>query len=100
MIEVLGNTSKLEKEKSQLENESEVLIELLKKHVETNSHSVLKQEEYESKYKGLANKYEEVRRKFEEIERNIFNHKIKFNNIKEFIGRLEEQKRIITKFDE
>lgn len=53
MIEMLGDTSKLEKEKLQLENESEVLIELLKKHVEINSHAVLEQEEYENKYNEL-----------------------------------------------
>lgn len=55
---MLGDTSKLEKEKLNLENEAEVLITLLKKHVERNAHATLNQEEYESKYNELANKYE------------------------------------------
>ena len=44
IIEVLGDTSKLEKEKLQLENEAEVLIELVKKYVEKNAHVTLNQE--------------------------------------------------------
>lgn len=100
IIEVLGDTSKLEKEKLQLENEAEVLVELLKKHVERNSHAALNQEEYESKYNELANKYEEVKNRVEEVEKKIFSQKIKLNNMKEFIGKLEEQEGIITGFDE
>ena len=97
---MLGDTSKLEKEKLQLENEAEVLVELLKKHVERNAYVALNQEEYESKYNELVNKYEEVKNSIEEVEKKIFDQKIKFENIKEFIGRLEEQKGIITEFDE
>lgn len=100
IIEVLGDTSKLEKEKLQLENEAEVLIELLKKHIEINAHAALNQEEYESKYYELSNKYEKVENRAEEIEKKIFNQKIKFNNIKEFIGRLEVCNTFITEFDE
>ena len=84
----------------QLENEAEVFIELLKKFIERNAHATLNQEEYESKYNELANKYADVKRKVEEIEKRIFSQKIKFENIKEFIGRLEKQKELITEFDE
>lgn len=100
IIEVLGDTSKLEKEKLQLENEAEVLIELLKKHVERNAHAALNQEEYESKYNELGNKYEQVKERIEEIEKKIFSQKIKLNNMKDFIERLEEQEGLITEFDE
>lgn len=100
IIEVLGDTSKLEKEKLQLENEAEVLVELLKKHVERNSHAALNQEEYEDKYNELANKYQGVKNRIEEVEKKIFNQKIKFENIKEFIERLEKCNDLITEFDE
>ena len=100
IIETLGDTSKLEKEKLQLENEGEVLIELLKKHIERNSHAALNQEEYESKYNELANKYQDIKNRIEEVEKNIFTQKIKFNNMKDFIERLEEQEGLITEFDE
>lgn len=42
---MLGDTSKLEKEKLQLENEAEVLIELLKKHVEKNNELITELDE-------------------------------------------------------
>ncbi|WP_236901208.1 zinc ribbon domain-containing protein [Clostridium butyricum] len=100
IIEVLGDTSKLEKEKLQLENEAEVLVELLRKHVERNAHSALNQEEYESKYNELANKYDGVKNRVEEVEKKIFSQKIKFNNKKEFIERLEKCDKLITEFDE
>ena len=100
IIEVLGDTSKLEKEKLQLENEAEVLVELLKKHVERNSYAALNQEEYEDKYNELANKYQGVKNRIEEVEKKIFNQKIKFENIKEFIERLEKCNDLITEFDE
>lgn len=100
IIEVLGDTSKLEKEKLQLENEAEILVELLKKHVERNAHAALNQEEYENKYNELVNKYEDVKNRVEEVENKIFNQKIKIENIKEFVGRLEEQEGILIDFDE
>lgn len=100
IINTLGDTSKLEKEKSQLENKGEVLIELLKKHVEINSHSVLNHEEYESKYNELANKYEEVKNRVKEVESKIFNQKIKIENIKQFIDKLGACNSLIEEFDE
>ncbi|WP_252254333.1 hypothetical protein [Clostridium sp. ZBS12] len=77
IIEVLGDTSKLEKEKLKLENEVEVLVELLKKHVETNAHAALNQE----KYNELANKYEEVKNKIDDTEIKIANQKEKRNKL-------------------
>lgn len=100
IIKVLCDNSKLEEEKQQLENEAEVLIELLKKHIEKNAHTALKQEEYENKYSELTNKYEALKGKIEEMEKNIFNQKIKFNNMKEFIGGVEKCDNLITEFDE
>ena len=100
IIEVLGDTSKLEKEKLKLENEVEVLIELLKKHVERNAHAALNQEEYEEKYNELVKKYEVVKNRVEEIEFKITNQKDKRNNIKLFMNKLEVQEGILSKFDE
>lgn len=100
IIEVLGDTSKLEKEKLQLENEVEVLIELLKKHVERNAHVALNQEEYERKYNKLADSYKMVKVKIEDIEKKIFSEKIKLNNMNEFIERVQELELLIIEFDE
>lgn len=76
-----------------LQNETEVLLEILRKHVEKNAHAALNQKKHEGKYNELANKYEEIKRK-------IFSQKIKFNNINEFIERSEECDSLITEFDE
>lgn len=100
IIEVLCDTSKLEKEKLKLENEVEILVELLKKHVERNAHAALNQEEYKSKYNELANKYEEVKNKIDDTEIKIANQKKKRNNISIFIKKLEVQEEILTDFDE
>lgn len=99
IVETLGDTSKLEKEKLQLENEVEVLIELLKKHVERNAHAALNQEEYEGKYNELANRYEMLKIKIEDIEIKITKQKDKRNNINLFIDKLSAQDRIITQFE-
>lgn len=100
IIETLGDTSKLEKEKLQLENEAEVLVELLKKHVERNAHATLNKQEYEDKYNELVIKYEEVKNRVEEIEFKITNQKDKRNNIKLFMNKLEVQEGILSEFDE
>lgn len=100
IINTLGDTSKLEREKFQLENEAEILVELIKKYMEKNSKAVINQDEYESKYNELAKKYEELKIKIEDKEKKIFNQKIKNKNIIVFIGILEQCKELITEFDE
>ncbi len=100
IVEVLGDTSKLEKEKLKLENEAEVLVELLKKHLERNAYTALNQEEYENKYNELANKYEQVKNRVEEVEKKIFSQNIKVENINEFIKRLEKYDALIAEFNE
>lgn len=72
----------------------------MKRQVEKNAHAALNHEEYENKYNELANKYEEVKSKVEEIEERIFSQKIKFENLKEFIGRLGKYDSLIEEFDE
>lgn len=100
IIQVLSDTSKLEKEKLRLENEAEVLIELLRKYIDKNAHLVINQEEYESRYNELANKYEEIKIRIEEVKTRIFNQKIKYDNVIKFIGNLKECYYLITEFDE
>lgn len=100
IIEILGDTSRLENEKLKLEAEAEVLMELIKTHVEKNAQSALNQGEYELKYNELVKKYDGVKKKQEEVEKNIFSQKIKFENIKEFIERLEKHEYLIAEFDE
>lgn len=100
IIQVLADTSKLDKESAKLERELEVVAEELKKCIEQNANTVLNQAEYEKKYKSLLDKYENIKKSLEEINDKRLEKNAKQENIAVFIKELEMIDGLITEFDE
>ncbi|KEI07162.1 recombinase [Clostridium sp. K25] len=100
IIQALTDTSKLDKERVKLKNELEIVMEMLKKCVEENAHTALNQEEYEEKYKSLAERYESISKEIEGIDEKRLERNVKKENTVKFIKKLESREVLITEFDE
>ncbi|WP_392486152.1 recombinase family protein [Haloimpatiens sp. FM7315] len=100
IIQSLMDTSRLDKERTKLENELEVVTEMLKKCVEENAHSALNQAEYEERYRTLAEKYESIKNGLEGINEKQLERSVKKENIEIFIKELKARDILITEFDE
>ncbi|MCB2360640.1 recombinase family protein [Clostridium estertheticum] len=67
IIQVLADTSKLDKEGAKLQNECKVGAEQIRKCVEENAYTALNQAEYEERYNSLAERYENIKKGLEGI---------------------------------
>lgn len=100
IIQTLTDTSKLDKESAKLQSEMEIVIELLHKCVEENSHSALDQSEYEERYSALEERYENIKKALEEINEKHLERSAKHESIVAFIKELESREGMVTEFDE
>lgn len=100
IIQALTDTSKLDNEGTRLMDELEIVAEMLKRCVEENAHTALNQEEYEERYKALAERYESIKEEIEGINEKRLERSAKKENIVEFIKELEVKESLITEFDE
>lgn len=100
IIQALTDTSKLDKESNKLKSEIEIVTEMLRKCVEENAHSALNQEEYEERYKALAERYENIKNGLRGIDEKRLERSAKHENITAFIKDLEQREGLVTGFDE
>nr|WP_205610207.1 recombinase family protein [Clostridium sporogenes] len=100
IIQVVTDTSRLDKESNKLKSEIEIVTEMLRKCVEENAHNALNQAEYEERYKALAARYESIKKDIEGIKEKRLEKSVKHKRIVEFIKELEQRKELITEFDE
>ncbi|ADL50572.1 recombinase family protein [Clostridium cellulovorans] len=100
IIQALTDTTKLDKESFKLQSELEVISEMLKKCVEENAHSALNQDEYEERYKALAERYENIKKGLEEIDEKRLERSAKHESSIAFIKELEQRESLIIEFDE
>ncbi len=100
IIQVLTDTSKLDKESAKLQSELEVVTEMLRKSVEENAHNVLNQDEYDERYNALVERHENIKKGIEGIDEKRLERSSKKENIVEFIKELEAKESLITEFDE
>lgn len=100
IIQALTDTSKLDKEYTKLQDESEIVAELLRKCVEENAYTALDQAEYEERYISLVERYENIKKGLDEINDKRLERSAKRESIEEFIRMLEKSNTIIVEFDE
>ncbi len=100
IMQVLIDTSKLDKESTKFQSELDVVTEMLRKSVEENAHNVLNQAEYDERYNALAERYENIKKGLDGINENRLERSAKKENIVEFIKELEAKESLITEFDE
>jgi len=100
IIQVLTDTSKIDKESTKLQSEIEVVTKLLQKCVEENAHSALDQAEYEERYTTLAERYENIKKGLDGINEKRLERRAKRESIVTFMRELEHRDGLVAEFDE
>ena len=100
VMEALTDTSDLDREQEQLESESEVTMELIRRVIADNAQKAMDQEEYERKYAGYCERYEAARIRLAEIGELRLERSAKHTKIAMFLEKLESSAGLVTEFDE
>lgn len=100
VMEVLTDTSDLDKEQGELESESEVTMELIRKVIADNAQKAMDQGEYERKYAGYCARYEAAGKRLAEIGERRLERNAKRTKIAMFLEKLESNNELVTEFDE
>lgn len=100
MIEALTDTSDLDAERGELQNEADVVTELIKKAISENAHKAQDQEEYQRKYEGYCARFEKARNRLAEIEDICLERNAKKVKIQMFMERMGQYDGLVTEFDE
>lgn len=100
IITALTDTSALDTELKNLQNESEVLVGLIQKIISENAKTAMDQEEYNRRYDAYSEQFGNARRRMEEIEDIRQERNAKRTRIRLFMERLQKQPDLVDQFDE
>lgn len=100
ITEVLTDTADLDTEQELLQNESEVVMGLIRKVIEDNAKKALDQKEYEKKYGGYCERFEAARKRLAEIEELRLARNAKRTKIVMFLKELAGRVELVTEYDE
>ena len=100
VLTVLTDCSKLDAEIAQLEDESNIVVELINKCVAENARKAMDQEEYQRQYSSYNARYEGIRKKLDKLKNKRLERLAKMTSIRCFMDNLSQQEDIITIFDE
>ena len=101
VLKVLTDTTALDTEAAELQNEREVVMELIEKAIKENAAAPLDQGEYQRRYEGLTKRYTAANARLGEIEAQRLERSAKRANIKRFLQTLVKQgDDLVTEFDE
>lgn len=95
----LSDTSALEKMRSELIIELNLLTEKVQELIAENARAVKNQDEYSEKYNALVNRYETDKGKYDQTCEEIQKRKVRGRQMDSFISELQGQD-LITEFDE
>ncbi len=98
-IATITDTSKLERQAAELENECAVVTELIRKCVDENAHISIDPRVYAEKYEALAERYTTTKERLDAVEAEIASRTSRSSMIATFLDNLEKQERLITEFD-
>lgn len=76
MVELLTDTTQIDKEVKNLNDELIVISELVNKLVKDNSKSDMNNEKYDKKYLELTNRYEQIQEKYKDLIKARENKKV------------------------
>ena len=97
VIALLTDTTQIDKEIENLNDELLVISELVNKLIKENSKSSMTQDDYNKKYTELTNRYERTQEKYDDLIKTRDNKKVQALNLKAFISNL---KRVDDKLSE
>ena len=95
---MIFDTSALEKEKIELEEELNIEAEQVNDCINENARKVQNQDEYEVRYTSLVNRFNATKVRLDEIKQSIVEKQSKRDEVEDFINELEEHE-LMTKFD-
>ena len=96
----LINTENIDSKISKLQEESEIIVELMKSLIYENSRKVMNQDEYNKKYDSYTEKYEKIKSELSKLEDKKQDLKVRRDRIKIFIENLKSNDKLIDEFDE
>ena len=100
VVTVLTDCSKLDAEIAQLEDESNIVVELINKCVAENARKAMDQEEYQRQYSSYNARYEGIRKKLDKLKNKRLERLAKKTSIRCFMDKLSQQEDIVNTFDE
>ena len=96
----LCKTNELEEEKSILENEMAVLVEMVQDAIGENARIAQDQGEYQERYGRLVGRYDVAKARYDIVVRTIMEKEAQSERLAGFIKVLQAQDEIIIEFDE
>lgn len=98
--ERLYDTSELEAERIQLQDEMNIVAEMIQQCVNENARVALDQAEYQKKYDGLADRFDRIKERLEAVGIAITERMAKREKTERFLAELEKRDGSQTEFDE
>lgn len=100
MQDALTDCSEIDRERQDLLQELEIVMELIQRCVDENSRVAQDQEEYLARYNGLVARYEKAQAQIKELEKEHTDRMAKADAIGGFMFRLQELNQPLEHFDE
>lgn len=100
IIDLLINNALLDEQLNSLTAEADVIVEMVNKLVQENSHVVQSQEEYEKKYNSLIEKYEKVKNQVDELQQKRAYKLGQAEQLKTFLAQLKKAKTTLQEWDD
>ena len=100
VLQTLTDTMALEKKRTELQSEYDIVIELMKKCVEENAHTKLDQAEYNQRYNFLAERYQAAQAIIAETGIKLADRVAKQEKITRFLDDLKQRGGLLDEFDE
>ena len=96
----LINTEGIDSKISKLQEESEIIVELMKSLIYENSRKVMNQDGYNKKYNSYTEKYEKIKSELSKLEDKKQDLKVRRDKVMMFIANLKSLNGVISEFDE
>lgn len=100
VMEALTDTADLDAERERLEQETEVVMGLIRAIIEENARKAQDQEEYQRKYTGYCERFEAARNRLAEIQDACLERTAKRVKIQMFMEEIERRDGLVDGFDE
>lgn len=98
MAKIIFDTSVLEMEKIELEEELNIVAEQVNDCINENARKAQNQDEYEVRYTSLVHRFNATKARLDEIKQTIIEKQSKRDEVEDFIQELEKQE-LMTEFD-
>ena len=96
----ITDNAALERERKELQEECEVVLELMRKMVQENARIVQDQVEYNAKYGGMSDRYEKASTRLAEVGKDLAARSAKRCELEGFRKLLDGRDKLLTEFDE